>query len=59
MTRIDEKPRSHDHLRATERQTRAGLADTLPRPGRMTSAAPVGPASRTGTILALDPADRI
>jgi hypothetical protein len=30
--RIDEKPQSHDHFRATERQTRTGLADALPPP---------------------------
>ena len=52
--RIDEKPQSHDHFRATEGQTRTGLADTLPPPGRMRGAAPVGPAGGTGTILALD-----
>ena len=52
--RIDEKPQSHDHFRATEGQTRTGLAGTLPPPGRMRSAAPVGPAGGTGTILALD-----
>jgi hypothetical protein len=28
--RIDEKLQSHGHLRATEGQTHAGLADTLP-----------------------------
>jgi hypothetical protein len=52
--RIDEKPQSHGHLRATEGQIRTGLADTLPPPGRMRGAAPLGPAARTGTILALD-----
>ena len=57
--RIDEKPQSHGHLRATEGQTRTGLADMLPPPGRIRSAAPVGPAGRTGTILALDPANGI
>jgi hypothetical protein len=57
--RIGEKPQSHGHLRATEGQIRTGLADTLPPPGRMRSAAPTGPAGRTGTILALDPANRI
>jgi hypothetical protein len=54
MMRIDEKPQSHRHLRATEGQTRAGLAGTLPPPGRIRSATPVGPADRIGTILALE-----
>ena len=57
--RIDEKPPSHGHLRVTEGQTRAGPADTLPPPCRMRSAAPVGPAGRAGTILALDLANGI
>jgi hypothetical protein len=52
--RIDEKLQSYDHFYATEGQTRAGLADTLPPPGRMRSAALVGPAGRTGIILALE-----
>ena len=52
--RIDEKLPSYDHLCATEGQTRAGLADTLPPPARMRSAAPAGRAGRTGTILALE-----
>jgi hypothetical protein len=54
---IDEKLQSYDHLHATEGQTRTGLADTLPPPGRMRSAAPAVPAGRTGTILAPE-ADR-
>jgi len=57
--RIDEKPQSHGHLRATQGQIRTVRADMPPPPGRMRSAAPVGPAGRTGTILALDPANRI
>lgn len=51
---IDEKLQSYDHLRAPEGQTRTGLADTLPPPGRIRSAASAGPAGRTGTILALE-----
>ena len=57
--RIDEKPPSHGHLRAAEGQTHAGPADTLPPPGRMKGAAPVGPAGRARTILTLDLANRI
>jgi len=57
--RIDEKQQSHGHLRATQGQIRTVRSDMLPPPGRMRSAAPVGPAGRTGTILALDPANRI
>ncbi len=57
--RIDEKPQSYGHLRATEGQARADLAHKPPPPGRMRSAAPVGPSGRTGTILALDPANGI
>jgi hypothetical protein len=56
---IDEKPQSHGHLRTTEGQTHAGLADTLPPPGRIRRRRAVGPAGRTGTILALDPDDRV
>ena len=59
MIRIDEKPPSHSHLRATEGQTRTAPADTLSPPAESGGAAPVGPAGRTRTILALDPADRI
>jgi hypothetical protein len=59
MIRIGEKPQSHGHLRAIEGQARTARADTPPPPGRMRSAAPAGPAGRIGTILTLDPADRI
>jgi hypothetical protein len=59
MIHIGEKPQSYGHLRATEGQARADLAHKPPPPGRMRSAAPVGPSGRTGTILALDPANRI
>ena len=57
--RIGEKPPSHGHFRSVEGQARADLAGTLPPPGRIRSAAPVGPAGRAGTILALDLANRI
>ena len=59
MIRIGEKPQPHGHLRAIEAQACTVQADTPPPPGRMRSAAPTGPADRTGTILALDPANRI
>ena len=58
--RIDEKLPSHGHLRATEGQIRTGLADTPPPPGRIRrrrAGRPGRPGA--GTILALDPANRI